>query len=67
MVIINFSFRDFTSPHTLRVEFGLSNEMDQYDRNFKVRQIMGGKDIPLTTSNRRSSWIPGRKSSNAVL
>jgi hypothetical protein len=33
--------RDYTSPHTLRVEFGIAQEMDQYDRNFKVRQLMG--------------------------
>ena len=29
--------RDFVSAHTLRVEFGLANEMDQLDRNYKVR------------------------------
>jgi hypothetical protein len=29
------------SAHTLRVEFGLANEMDQLDRNYKVRQLMG--------------------------
>jgi len=36
--------RNFTSPHTLRVEVGLANEMDQYDKNFKIRQIMGTND-----------------------
>jgi len=35
--------RDFTSPHTIRVEAGLSSMMEQYDRNFKVRQIMGSR------------------------
>ena len=33
--------RNFTSPHTLRVEVGLANEMEQYDKNFKIRQLMG--------------------------
>jgi len=35
---------DFVSPHTLRVEFGLANEMDQLDRKFKVRQVLGEKE-----------------------
>lgn len=33
--------RNFTSPHTLRVEVGLANEMEQFDKKFKVQQIMG--------------------------
>mmetsp|Transcript_7589 Transcript_7589/g.8035 ORF Transcript_7589/g.8035 Transcript_7589/m.8035 type:complete len:642 (-) Transcript_7589:200-2125(-) len=36
-----FETWDFVSAHTLRVEFGLANEMDQLDRNYKVRQLMG--------------------------
>ncbi|KAJ1392690.1 kinase-like domain-containing protein [Ochromonadaceae sp. CCMP2298] len=32
---------DFTSPHTIRVEAGLSSVMQQYDRSTKVRRIMG--------------------------
>lgn len=37
-------YRDFTSPQTLRVEFGIANEMEQYDKNFKVRQVFGDKN-----------------------
>lgn len=40
-----FSNWDFTSTQTLRIEFGIANEMEQYDRNFKVRQIMGSKEV----------------------
>mmetsp|Transcript_23941 Transcript_23941/g.39982 ORF Transcript_23941/g.39982 Transcript_23941/m.39982 type:complete len:673 (+) Transcript_23941:161-2179(+) len=36
-----FSNWDFTSSHTIRVESGLSHVMEQYDRNFKVQQLMG--------------------------
>lgn len=34
-------FRNFTSAHTIRVESGLSGAMEQYDKNFKIRRIMG--------------------------
>ena len=37
----HFDSWDFISTNTLKVEFGIANEMDQYDRNFKVRRIMG--------------------------
>jgi hypothetical protein len=40
--------RDFTSAHTIRVESGLSHVMEQYDRNFKVQQIMGSKPNSVT-------------------
>ncbi len=43
--IYSYSLRDFVSAHTLRVEFGLANEMDQLDRNYKVRQLMGAGPI----------------------
>jgi hypothetical protein len=33
--------RDYTSPQTLRVEFGIAQEMEQLDRSFKVRQMLG--------------------------
>ena len=33
--------RNFTSPHTVRVEAGLAETMEQFDRNFKVRKLMG--------------------------
>lgn len=36
-------FRDYTSPHTLRVEFGIAQEMEQMDRNFKVQQMLGAR------------------------
>ena len=33
--------RDYTSAQTLRVEFGINQEMEQFDRSFKVRQMLG--------------------------
>lgn len=33
--------RNFTSAHSIRVETGLSNVMDQYDKNIKIRTWMG--------------------------
>lgn len=33
--------RNFISPNTIRVEAGLTYEMEQYDRNPKARQLMG--------------------------
>lgn len=36
-----FSDWDFVSMHTLKIELGIANECEEYDRNFKVRQLMG--------------------------
>jgi len=36
-----FATWDFVSPYTLRRELGLANEMNQYDKNFKVRKLLG--------------------------
>lgn len=36
-----FNSWNFTSPHTIRVEAGLSTMMEQYDRNVKIRQLIG--------------------------
>lgn len=33
--------RNFTSAHSIRVETGLSNVMEQYDKNIKIRRWMG--------------------------
>ena len=46
-----FLCRDFIARHTLRVEFGLANEMDQLDRNFKLRQVMGAPAPSLATQS----------------
>lgn len=35
--------RDFVSPYTLKKEFGLANEMNQYDANFKARKLLGDR------------------------
>jgi hypothetical protein len=40
---VYFENWDYASPKVLRVEYGIANEMEQYDRNFKVRQLMGSK------------------------
>ncbi len=34
-------YRNFISTSTIRVEAGLTNEMDQYERKAKARQLMG--------------------------
>lgn len=39
-----FANWDFLSFHTLKIEFGISHEMEQYDRSFKVRSLLGDKD-----------------------
>jgi hypothetical protein len=40
-VISAFFFRNFTAPQTIRIESGISHVMEQYDRSFKVQQLMG--------------------------
>ena len=40
--------RNFSSPHSIRVEAGLSHIVAQYEKKPKIRQIMGTK---ATTSN----------------
>ena len=36
-----FANWNFTSPQTIRIESGISHVMEQYDRSFKVQQLMG--------------------------
>ena len=36
-----FNNWNFTSPHTIRVEAGLSTMMEQYDRNVKIQRLIG--------------------------
>ena len=36
-----FAAWDFTSATTLKVEFGIANEMEQYDKKSKARQLLG--------------------------
>lgn len=43
MISLYLFSRDFTSDHTLRVEYGIANEMEQYESNHKVQQMMGDK------------------------
>lgn len=55
--------RNFTSPHTIRVEAGLSSMMDQYDRNFKVRRVMGSvrqANKAMADAGSTSSRMPER-------
>ena len=47
--------RDFTSDHTLRVEYGLANEQEQYESNVKVQQIMGNNNNNHTDKNSMSN------------
>lgn len=48
-----FESWDFIARHTLRVEFGLANEMDQLDRNSKLRQVMGAAESPYAHSEKK--------------
>lgn len=45
---------NFTSSQTIRVESGLAHTMDQYDRNFKVRRLMGDDVARTNTSSNNS-------------
>ena len=47
------NFRDYVSDYTHRVELGVTREMEQYDKNFKVRQLLGAKDAPSNLSFNR--------------
>jgi hypothetical protein len=58
-VVASTYCRDFTSSHTIRVESGISHVMEQYDRNFKVQQLMGAKmDIATPSSAKHTNGIP---------
>lgn len=53
---------DYVSLTTLKMEYGLAHEMDQYDRNFKVRHLLGAdsKSGPAKTPKlapAKSKWL----------
>jgi hypothetical protein len=52
-------FRNFISREAQRIEFGLATQMDQYEANMKVRQLLGEKDATLTISMKVSTSIKG--------
>lgn len=52
-----FNSWDFVSPHTQRVELGVTQEMEQYDTNFKVRQLLGAQQPPAMSMKRDKSQI----------
>ncbi|RYY77565.1 hypothetical protein EON63_18480 [archaeon] len=58
IVCMMITSRDFISPHTLRVESGLSHMMEQLETNSKARQIIG--DISMDGNN---TGVGGGKSS----
>lgn len=41
VIIFLYLIRNFTSPQMIRVESGIAHVMEQYDRSFKVQQLMG--------------------------
>lgn len=55
-----FNAWDFVSAHTIRVESGLANTMDQYDNNFKIRRILGNKE----DANRKSVPVSPKSGKN---
>lgn len=67
-------YRNFTSAHTIRVESGLSGAMEQYDKNFKIRRIIGDElsvkatDTPSKgTETRRGSATPDIRRGSIVM
>ena len=57
--LVDMKCRNFTAPSALRVEAGLAQVMEQYDRNLKVQKIIGSpmahqmKRHPNGRKNRR--------------
>jgi hypothetical protein len=47
-----FFSRNFTSAQTIRVEAGLASVMEQYDKNFKLRRVMGSPSIKKVDGTR---------------
>ncbi len=45
--------RDYISPTTLRIEFGIANEMKQYEDNVKVRRVLGSSQS--STADQKTS------------
>ena len=39
--IIYVYYRDFVSPYILKMECGIANVMQQYEKNYKARQLLG--------------------------
>ena len=56
------SRRDFADPRTLKIEFGISHEMEQYDKNFKVRRLLGTMDDSVQSQRRGTSTSTSMKS-----
>ena len=46
------SCRDFISPHILKMEYGLANEMEQYETKYKARQLLGVVDDNATKTSK---------------
>jgi hypothetical protein len=44
LTISVFVCRDYISPTTLRIEFGIANEMNQLENNAKLQKILGTND-----------------------
>jgi serine/threonine protein kinase len=59
-----FDSWDFVALHTLKIELGISNELEQADTNFKVRQLMGdpGSSVNEVNVLRQHSSASGRSS-----
>jgi hypothetical protein len=55
-----FEHWDFISPHTLRVEAGLSHMMEQLVTKVKARQLMGDDVDMIRKPDRSDKTIPGQ-------
>ncbi len=58
---LNFAQWNFLSPHTMRVEFGLANELKQYETKLKVRQLLGEKDGRRDSASVKSTAVSGKQ------
>ena len=45
-LLIFLSCRDYISPNILKMEYGLANVMEQYEKKYKARKLLG--DLPAT-------------------
>jgi hypothetical protein len=43
--------RDYIAPTTLKIEFGLANEMYQIDQNIKIQRILGLSETAVSSAD----------------
>ena len=56
---------DFVSPHTLKVEMGIANAIEGYNKNFKIRQILGEDMKDKTIKDGMTRNVHGKKKTSS--